>query len=237
MNSQFSRTELMLGRDAMEKLSNSTVAIFGVGGVGSFVAEALVRSGLGKIILIDYDTIDISNLNRQIHATIKTIGQFKVEAMKDRLLDINPNLKVKCFKEKYNEETRDFLIDENYDYIVDAIDMISSKLNLIQISKTRNIPIISSMGAGNKLSPTMLQLGDISQTRICPLARVMRKELRKRGIDRLKVVWSEEVPMKINLENEGIRKAIPGSVIFVPSVAGLIIASEVIKDLVLEEVL
>ena len=237
MNSQFSRTELVLGRDAMDKLSKSTVALFGVGGVGSYAAEALVRSGLGRIILIDYDIIDISNLNRQVHATFKTIGEFKVQAMENRLFDINPNLQVVLFKEKYNEDTRDILIGEDYDYIIDAIDMVSSKLDLIETAKLRNIPIISSMGAGNKISPTMLQVGDIYETKVCPLAKVMRKELRKRNIDHLKVVWSEEVPVKVNLESEGIRKAVPGSVAFLPSVAGLIIASEVIKDLVFKEVL
>lgn len=235
MNNQFSRTEIILGTDAINKLSKSTVALFGVGGVGSFAAEALVRSGLGRIILIDYDIIDISNLNRQVHATLKTVGQYKVDAMRDRLLDINSNLKVEVFKETYNEDTREALIRDDYDYIIDAVDMISSKLNLIENAKMRNIPIISSMGAGNKVSPTMLQVGDISQTKICPLARVMRKELRRRGINSLKVVWSEEVPMKINLESESIRKAVPGSVAFVPPVVGLIIASEVIKDLILEE--
>lgn len=236
MNNQFIRTQLVLGEDAMDKLLHSKVAVFGVGGVGSFAAEALVRSGLGEIILIDYDIIDISNLNRQVHATFKTIGQFKVEAMKDRLLDINPNLKIKVFKEKYNKDTKDLLIDENYDYIIDAIDMISSKLDLIESSKREDIPIISSMGAGNKVSPTELQVGDIYETKICPLAKVMRKELRRRSVDSLKVVWSEEVPLKINLETKDRRKAIPGSVAFVPPAAGLIIASEVIKDLILEEV-
>lgn len=235
MNSQFSRTEFILGAEAMYKLSRSTVALFGVGGVGSFAAEALVRSGLGKIILIDYDIIDISNLNRQVHATFKTIGEYKVHAMRDRLLDINPKLKIEVYKEKYNEETRDLLIDDEYDYIIDAIDMISSKIDLIVTSGLKNIPIMSSMGAGNKLSPTMLQVGDIYETKICPLAKVMRKELRKRGIESLKVVWSEEVPLKVNLESESVRKAVPGSVAFVPPVAGLIIASEVIKDLVFKE--
>lgn len=236
MNSQFIRTQLVLGEKSMYKLSNSTVALFGVGGVGSFAAEALVRSGLGEIILIDYDTIDISNINRQIHATFKTIGKFKVDVMKDRLLDINPNLKAKTFKQKYNKDTKDLLIDKDYNYIIDAIDMVSSKLDLIETAKRENIPIISSMGAGNKVSPTMLKVGDIYQTKICPLAKVMRKELRKRQIDSLKVVWSEEVPLKINLETEDIRKATPGSIAFVPSVAGIIIASEVIKDLISEEV-
>lgn len=235
MNNQFSRTEFILGRPAMDKLSHSSVAIFGVGGVGSFAAEALVRSGLGKIILIDYDIIDISNLNRQVHASFKTIGKYKVDAMRDRLIDINPKLKIEVFKEKYNEQTRDLLIDDDYDYIIDAIDMISSKIDLIVTSGLKNIPIMSSMGAGNKLSPTMLQVGDIYETKICPLAKVMRKELRKRGIESLKVVWSEEVPLKVNLESESVRKAVPGSVAFVPPVAGLIIASEVIKDLVFEE--
>ena len=232
MNSKFIRTELLLGKEGIEKLRRSTVAVFGIGGVGSFTCEALVRSGLGKIILIDYDIIDISNINRQIHATSKTVGLAKVEVMKDRLLDINPELKVVTYKEKYNEETKEKLISTDYDYVVDAIDMVTSKIDLIATCKEKNIPIISSMGAGNKLNPTLLQVGDIYSTHTCPLAKVMRRELKKKNIKELKVVWSRENPMKVNLERDEIRKAVPGSVAFVPSVAGLILASEVIKDLV-----
>ncbi len=227
----FSRTEQLLGKEYMEKLGQARVAIFGVGGVGSFVAEALVRTGIGNIFLIDYDIIDISNINRQIHATVKTIGMAKVEVMKDRLLDINPKVNVSVFREKYDQNTRHLLLSHQYDYIVDAIDMVSSKVDLIVESKKHKIPIISSMGAGNKLDPTRFKLGDIYSTKVCPLARVMRNELRKKNVKDLKVVWSEEEPRPINLENSKIRKAIPGSVAFVPSVAGLIIASEVVKDI------
>jgi tRNA A37 threonylcarbamoyladenosine dehydratase len=232
MDERFLRTELLLGKDGMEKLKKSCVAVFGIGGVGSFACEALVRSGLGKIILVDYDIIDITNINRQIHATTSTVGLPKVDVMKARLLDINPDLDIVTFNEKYNDENREKLISKDYDYVVDAIDMVTSKLDLIETCKKLNIPIISSMGAGNKLDPTMLTVGDIYSTHTCPLAKVMRNELRKRNIDSLKVVWSKEKPMKVNLETELRRKAIPGSISFVPSVAGLIIAAEVIKDLI-----
>lgn len=232
MNSRFTRTALILGTEGMDKLSRSSVAIFGVGGVGSFTAEALARSGIGKIILVDYDIIDISNINRQIHATTSNIGRFKVDAMKERLLDINPDLEVVIYKERYNLETKGMLLSTEYDYIVDAIDMISSKLDLIVSSKALGIPIISSMGAGNKLNPTQFKVGDIYSTYIDPMSRVMRHELKKRNVDSLKVVWSDEVPMKINMEIKDLRKAIPGSISFVPPVVGFIIASEVIKDLI-----
>lgn len=232
MNNSFIRTEVLLGKDGMDKLKNSCVAVFGVGGVGSFACEALVRSGLGKIILVDYDIIDISNLNRQIHATTKTVGLPKVDVMKERLLDINPELDIVVFNEKYNSDTRHKLISTDYDYVIDAIDMVTSKLDLIETCKKIGIPIISSMGAGNKLDPTAFAVGDIYSTHTCPLAKVMRHELKKRNIESLKVVWSREKPMKVNLQKEDRRKAIPGSVSFVPSVAGLIIASEVIKDLI-----
>lgn len=231
MNSIFARTQIILGQEGMARLAKSTVAVFGIGGVGSYATEAMVRSGLGKIILIDYDIIDISNINRQIHATTKTIGRPKVEVMRERLLEINPDLQIQIYKEKYNEETRDLLLDKSYDYVVDAIDMISSKIDLIVNCETMGIPIISSMGAGNKMSPSLFRVGDIYETKVCPLAKVMRRELRRRNIERLKVVWSEEEPIKVNLESENLRKAVPGSMAFVPSVAGLIIASEVIKDL------
>jgi tRNA A37 threonylcarbamoyladenosine dehydratase len=233
MQNPFERSELILGSEGMERLTQSTVAIFGVGGVGSFAAEVLARTGIGEIILIDYDIIDVTNINRQIHATSKTIGMFKVEVMRNRLLDINPNLRVKVYKEKYNLETKSKLISAEYDYVIDAIDMVSSKLDLIVECKKMGVPIISCMGAGNKLNPTMLQVGDIHSTKICPLAKIMRKELRKRNVEELKVVWSEEEPKKINLEKDTLRKAVPGSIGFVPSVAGLIIGSEVIKDIAL----
>lgn len=233
MDSRFIRTELLLGKEGMEILKKSKVAIFGIGGVGSFTAEALVRCGLGNIVIIDYDIIDITNINRQIHATSKTVGLPKVEVMKNRLLDINPELDVIAIKDIYNNDTKERLLSKDYDYVIDAIDMISAKISLIENCKRSNIPIVSSMGAGNKLDPTMLQVGDIYSTHTCPLAKVMRSELRKRNIKELKVVWSAEKPIKINLEKKGTRKAVPGSVSFVPSVAGLILAAEVIKDLVI----
>lgn len=232
MDSRFSRTELLLGEEGMKIIKGSKVAVFGIGGVGSFACETLVRSGLGEIILIDYDIIDITNINRQIHATSKTVGLFKVEVMKDRLLDINPNLKIQIYNEIYSDESKNRLLSLDYDYVIDAIDMVSSKINLIENCKKLNIPIISCMGAGNKINPTMLQIGDIYKTDTCPLAKVMRNELRKRQIEGLKVVWSREKPLKVNMEKAGVRKSVPGSVSFVPSVAGIILASEVIKDLI-----
>lgn len=231
MENPFMRSELLLGSKGMDKLSKSTVAVFGIGGVGSFVVEALVRTGLGRIVLIDYDIIDITNINRQIHATRKTVGLLKVVAMKERILDINPEIDVVIYKKKYNKETKEELL-ENYDYVVDAIDMVSSKLDLICECKNRKIPIISSMGAGNKLNPTMFKVEDIYSTKVCPLAKVMRRELRKRNVEALKVVYSEEIPLIVNLESEDLRKAVPGSIGFVPPVVGMIIASEVIKDIV-----
>lgn len=233
MKDYFQRSELLLGTDGMDKLQDATIAVFGIGGVGSFAVEGIVRTGIGKIVLIDYDTIDVSNINRQIHATKDTIGDYKVDAMKDRILSINPNIDIEIYKEKYNKETRDKLLSSEYDYVVDAVDMISSKIDLIMQCKKRNINIISSMGAGNKLNPTMFRVSDIYDTKICPLAKVMRRELRRRKVDSLKVVYSEEFPLLVNLEKEDLRKAIPGSVSFVPSVAGFIIASEVVKDIVL----
>ncbi|MCF6461363.1 tRNA threonylcarbamoyladenosine dehydratase [Clostridium sp. Cult3] len=232
MKEQFSRTELLLGARAMETLDKSKIAVFGIGGVGSFASEALVRSGLGNIILIDYDIIDVSNINRQIHATLKTVGLPKVDVMKDRLLEINPDLNITTYNQCYSEEKSQNFLSSDWDYVIDAIDMVSSKLNLIENCKAMNIPIISCMGAGNKLDPTMFQIGDIYETNTCPLAKVMRKELKRRGIKDLKVVWSREKPIKVNLEKNNVRKSVPGSVSFVPSVAGLILASEVIKDLV-----
>lgn len=233
MGDSFIRSELLLGNEGMNKLRKSSVAIFGIGGVGSYAAEALARTGVGKITLIDYDIIDITNINRQIHATTKTIGFSKVHVMKERLLDINPNINVTTYNKEYNLETKEELLLENYDYIIDAIDMVSSKLDLISESKKRNIPIISSMGAGNKLNPTMFKIVDIYSTKVCPLARVMRRELRKRKVEDLKVVYSDEVPLNINLESSDLRKAKPGSIAFVPPVVGFIIASEVIKDIAL----
>lgn len=227
----FSRTEALLGKEALDRLWKSHVAVFGIGGVGSYAAETLVRSGLGTISLIDYDIIDISNINRQVHADTESVGRYKVEVMKDRLLKINPNLTVNCHKIKFSKESiEEFSWD--YDYLVDAIDTISSKLDLIEEGKSRGIPVISSMGAGNKLDPTAFRLGDISETRVCPLAKVMRRELKKRSIKDVKVVWSEEDPLKINLGDKDKRKAVVASVSFVPPVVGLIIGGELVKDLI-----
>ena len=236
MENQFSRTELLIGEEGIEKLKNAKVAVFGIGGVGSYTVEGLVRAGIGEFILVDNDDISISNINRQIHANHKTIGKPKVEVMKERNLEINPNAKVNIFKTFYLPNCEEKIIDESITYIVDAIDTVTAKLELVEVANRLNIPIISSMGTGNKLNPTMLEVADISKTSVCPLAKVMRKELKQRGIKKLKVVYSKEEPIKIkHTKNEGEEaktKSIPGSVSFVPSVAGLIIASEVIKDII-----
>lgn len=244
---EFSRTEMVIGTEALNRLRKSTVAVFGIGGVGTYVVEGLVRSGVGKFILVDDDDICLTNINRQLHATRKTVGKSKVEVMKERVIEINPKAKVIVYKELYNFESAERLLSDEYDYVVDAIDMVSAKLDLIERCSKRNISIISSMGAGNKLNPTMLEVDDIYNTTICPLARVMRRELRKRGIESLKVIYSKETPIEpITLEGDCKtdcictnkdrtcveRRQIPGSVSFVPSVAGLIIASEVVKDII-----
>jgi tRNA A37 threonylcarbamoyladenosine dehydratase len=236
MLNQFSRTELLVGKENVEKLNKSKVAIFGIGGVGSFVVEALARSGVGKFVLIDNDTISMTNINRQLHATTKTIGQKKVEVMKDRILEINPDAEVITHFTFITPENTNKFIPDDCDYIVDAIDTITSKIAIVVKAKEKNIKIISSMGAGNKLNPTMFEVADISKTSVCPVAKVMRKELRKRNINSLKVVYSKETPLKPvgEVEKEDITKKrqVPGSVSFVPSVAGLIIASEIVKDLI-----
>jgi len=226
MLNQFSRTELLIGKEKLEKLNNSKVAIFGIGGVGSFVVEGLVRAGIQKFILVDNDNVDITNLNRQIIATHKTIGISKVEVARDRILEINPNADVKIYKEFFMPESKEIL-DKSIDYIVDSIDTITAKIELVIRANKLNIPIISSMGTGNKLDPTRFEVTDIYKTSVCPLAKIMRKELRNRNIEKLKVVYSKEEPIKSE-EN----KNIPGSISFVPSVAGLIIAGEVVKDIV-----
>lgn len=223
-----SRTELLIGKEAIGKLKQSTVAIFGIGGVGSFTTEALARSGIGNLVLIDYDKINESNINRQIHATSKTIGFYKVDVMKERLKDINPEIKVQTYKKMYNEDTKEELISNNYDYVVDAIDMVPSKINLILNCIDRGIPIISSMGAGNKLDPTGFKVADIFETKMCPLARVIRNELKKHSIKSLKVVYSTEKPIKTVA---GYSDAI-GSISFVPSAAGLILSSVVVRELI-----
>lgn len=248
MLNQFSRTELLLGKEAMEKLARCRVAVFGIGGVGGYVVEALVRSGVGAIDLIDDDKVCLTNLNRQIIATRKSVGQYKVDVMKERILDINPDCSVEGHKCFYLPETKDEFDFSQYDYVVDAVDTVTAKLQLVLEAQEKNIPIISSMGAGNKLNPAGFEVADIYQTSVCPLAKVMRRELKKRGVKKLKVVYSKEKPLR-PIEDMAIscrtncicppgaehkcteRRDIPGSNAFVPSVVGLIIASEVIRDL------
>ena len=230
MLEQFSRTELLIGKEAIEKLNKTKVAIFGIGGVGSYVVEGLARAGIGNFILIDNDEVALSNINRQIIATHKTVGKSKVEVSKERILDINPNAEVEIYKEFFLPES-DEIIDKTVDYIVDAIDTITAKIELVIRADRLNIPSISSMGTGNKLDPTRFEVTDIYKTSVCPLAKVMRRELKTRGIKSLKVVYSKEEPIKIS-ENLEEKKKIPASISFVPSVAGLIIAGEVIKDII-----
>ena len=234
MSNIFTRTEILIGKQAVEKLQKSKVAIFGIGGVGSFVVEGLARGGISNFILIDHDIISETNINRQIIATTKTIGMPKVEVAKARILEINPDAKVEIIKEFFMPESREIL-DDTISYIVDAIDTVTAKIELIQRANKLNIPIISSMGTGNKLDPTKFEITDIYKTSVCPLAKVMRKELKKRKIEKLKVLYSKEEPIKpkinIDTENES-KKQVPGSISFVPSVAGLIIAGEVVKDLI-----
>ncbi len=232
---QFSRSELLLGKDTMDKLANMKIAVFGVGGVGSYVCEALVRSGVGSFILIDSDSISLTNVNRQIHATLKTVGKSKVEVMKERMLDINPDCNIVTYEEFYLPDNHSDIITDDISYIVDAIDTVSAKIDIIMEAKKRNIPIISAMGAGNKLDPTRFEVTDIYKTSVCPLAKVMRRELKNRGIKHLKVVYSKEEPIKIEdyscCSEELDKKRVPGSLAFVPSCMGLIIASEIVKDI------
>lgn len=250
MLNQFSRTQLLLGKEAMEKLERSRVAVFGIGGVGGYVCEALVRSGVGAFDLIDDDKVCLTNLNRQIIATRKTVGKYKADVMKERMLEINPAAEVnvhKCFFLPENAEEFPF---EKYDYVVDAVDTVTAKLEIILQAQKKQVPVISCMGAGNKLDASAFRVADIYKTKMCPLAKVMRRELKKRGVKKLKVVYSEEKPtrpledMSISCRSHCIcppgakhkcteRRDIPGSVAFVPSVAGLIIAGEVVKDLTL----
>lgn len=227
---QFSRTELLIGKENVKKLNKSKVAIFGIGGVGSYVVEGLARAGVGKFILIDKDKVDITNLNRQIIATHKTVGKAKVEVGKERILEINPDAEVKIHEEFFMPESEGIL-DETVDYIVDAVDTVTAKIELVMRANKLNIPIISSMGTGNKLDPTRFEVTDIYKTEVCPLAKVMRKELKLRGIKKLKVVYSKEEPVKVLQKEEG-KKQPPASISFVPSVAGLIIAGEVVEDLI-----
>ena len=227
---QFERTALLLGKASVEKLAEKRVAVFGVGGVGGFVCEGLVRAGIGAIDIVDKDTVALSNLNRQLIALHSTVGKNKVDVLEERLKDINKNLiikKYKCFFLPETSETFDF---REYDYVVDAIDTVTGKIELILKAKEAGVPIISAMGAGNKLEPAGFQVSDIYKTSVCPLARVMRRELKKRGVDKLKVVYSKEEPIKPQFE-EG-EEVVPGSISFVPPVVGLIIAGEVVKDLI-----
>lgn len=231
ISEQFERTELLFGSDAMETLKNSRVAVFGIGGVGGHTAEALVRSGIGAIDLIDNDEVSINNINRQIFATVSTVGQLKTESAKKRLLDINPDCKITVHNIFFMPETSEMIDFSQYDYVVDAIDTVTGKTEIIMCAEKAGIPVISSMGAGNKLDPTAFEVSDIYKTSVCPLARTMRHEMKKRGIKKLKVVYSKEQPFipPERLSESG--KRIPASNAFVPSVAGLIIAGEVIKDL------
>lgn len=234
MTEQFSRTEMLLGEAAMDILRRSRVAVFGVGGVGGYVVEALARSAVGSLDLIDNDTVAPSNLNRQIIATRSTLGEYKVDAAKNRVLDINPDCEVRVYKTFFLPETEDEFDFTQYDYVVDAIDTVKGKLALAQKAQEADTPIISAMGAGNKLDPAAFEVADIYKTSVCPLARVMRYECRKRGIKKLKVVYSKEAPVRPVKDSgeDTVRRDTPGSVSFVPSVAGLIIAGEVVKDLV-----
>ena len=249
MQNQFSRTELLLGKAAMEKLSRSHVAVFGIGGVGGYVCEALARSGVGAFDLIDSDKVNITNINRQIIATHKTIGRYKADVMRERILEINPEAAVTAHRCFFLPETAQQFNFYQYDYIVDAVDTVTAKISLVMAAQEKQVPIISSMGAGNKLDASRFKVADIYQTNVCPLAKVMRHELKKRGVKFLKVVYSDETPISPNTntlenpENGNIcqpdtqdtntrRRSVPGSAAFVPSVAGLIIAGEVVKDLV-----
>ncbi len=248
MLTQFSRTQLLLGEDAMERLKNARVAVFGVGGVGGYVCEALVRSGVGTFDLIDDDKVCLTNINRQIIATRKTVGQYKAEVMRDRMLEINPDVKVNIYKCFFLPENADDFPFSEYDYVVDAVDTVTAKIELVMKCQEAGVPIISSMGAGNKIEASAFKVADIYKTKMCPLAKVMRRELKKRGVKKLKVVYSEEKPIR-PLEDMSIscrtncicppgakhtcteRRDIPGSLAFVPSVAGLIAAGEIVKDL------
>lgn len=249
MLNQFSRTELLIGEEAIEKLQNAKVAIFGVGGVGSFVVEGLVRAGVGHFVIVDDDKICLTNLNRQIIATRKTIGKYKVDVAKERILEINPNATVETYQEFYMTDSKSNILTQDLDYVVDCIDTVTAKIELVMNCKKLNIPIISAMGTGNKLDPSKFEITDIYKTSVCPLAKVMRKELRKRNIDSLKVIYSKEEPIKINQESNSscktncicppgtkrkcaIRNQVPGSISFVPSVAGLMIAGEIVREII-----
>lgn len=230
MLNQFSREEILIGKENLQKLQQSKIAVFGIGGVGSFVVEGLVRAGIGNFVLVDNDEICLTNLNRQIHANTKTIGKDKVEAMEERILEINPKANVEIYKEFYMPDSNVKILDKSITYIVDAVDTVTAKIELVVNANKLGIPIISSMGTGNKLDPTRFEVADIYKTSVCPLAKVMRRELKARGIQGLKVIYSKEEPIKPKVNPEEKCKA--GSISFVPSVAGLIIAGEVVKDII-----
>lgn len=235
---QFVRTQLLLGEAAMERLAQSRVAVFGIGGVGGYTVEALVRSGIGAIDLIDSDTVALSNLNRQIIATHDTVGQYKVDVMRARIAQINPACQVRVYRCFYLPQTKDAFDFHEYSYVVDAVDTVTAKLQLVMEAEAAGVPVISCMGAGNKLDPAAFEVADIYETSVCPLAKVMRRELKKRGISSLKVVYSKEPPLQPNRElltdadPASGRRALPGSTAFTPAVAGLILASEIVKDLI-----
>lgn len=232
---QFQRTRLLLGEEAMEKLGSAHVAVFGIGGVGGYVVEALARSGVGQFTLVDNDEVALSNINRQIIATMDTVGRPKTEVMKERILSINPKAVITCREMFYLPENAGEIDFTAFDYVVDAIDTVTAKISLVMKAREAGVPIISSMGTGNKTDPTRLQVADLYETMVCPLAKVMRRELRKRGVEKLKVVYSREEPLTpVQEESDGSvcrKRPVPGSCAFVPPVAGLILASEVIKDL------
>lgn len=249
MLNQFSRTELLIKEDGIQKLQKAKVAIFGIGGVGSFAVEGLVRSGIGNFILVDDDKICLTNLNRQIIATRKTIGKYKVDVMEERILEINPNTKIQKYQEFYMPNSKTNIITEDIDYVIDCVDTVTAKIEIVKRCKELDIPIISAMGTGNKLDPSRFEITDIYKTSICPLAKVMRKELRKRNIDSLKVIYSKEEPIEIDEYSNSscktncicppgtkrkctIRNQVPGSISFVPSVVGLMIAGEVIREII-----
>lgn len=233
MEGKFSRTEMLIGNDGMERLANAKVAVFGLGGVGSFVCEGLARGGVGSFVLVDFDKTDESNINRQLIATVSTIGRYKVDLMKERILEINPDANVEVHREFYMADSETDIITEDLSYAVDCVDTIMAKIAIICRCDALGVPVISSMGTGNKLDPTMFEVADIYETTVCPLARIMKKDLKKRNIEKLKVVYSQEHPINTNdcEINQNRKYKVKGSVSFVPSVAGLIIAGEVIKDI------
>lgn len=233
MKNEFTRTELLIGKTGVEKLKNAKVVVYGIGGVGSYVVEALARAGIGHITIVDFDKVDITNINRQLLATHSTIGKDKVEVMKERILDINPNAVVEAYKPNEIENGEESLINNSVTYVIDAIDTITNKIKLIEKANKENVKIISATGAANKLDPTAFEVADIYKTSMCPVCKILRKELKQRGIKHLKVVYSKETPIKPKTEENTNERAL-GSISFVPSVAGLIIASQVVKDITID---